>query len=114
MQNYSLVEETDGYVTSQDASNTSPKLLVAGSKNVIIDYQRKVKIRSGYTRIGAANTALTEVRNAWTWHTSTGHERPQRFYDDELEVYLSTVDAVIKDAWFRIKAVLALPKNCVR
>jgi len=98
-----LSEECEGYNTSQEPSNTSPKLLIAGSKNVLIDYQRKVKSRSGYFRLGAAKTAITENRNAWTWDTSTGTHLPQRFYDDELEVYLSTVEGTVIDAWTRIK-----------
>lgn len=103
MTDYSLAEETIGYTTSPDPSNTDKRLLVAGSQNVLIDYQKKVKIRSGYTRLGAANTSLTEIRNAWTWNTSTGGDLSERFYDDELEVYLTTVDTVEINEWTRIK-----------
>jgi hypothetical protein len=104
MKDYSLSEETLGYTTSPESSNTNQRFLVAGSKNVLVDYQKKVKSRSGYTRLGAANTALTNVRNAWTWDTSTGQKFPQRFYDDELEVYLGTVDTTEINAWTRVKA----------
>ena len=100
--NFSLAEETLGYNTAQEVSNTDKRLLVAGSQNVLIDIQKKVKIRSGYFRLGAANTALTEIRNAWTWNTSTTIQLPQRFYDDELEVYLGTVDTVAINAWTRV------------
>jgi len=102
MINYSLAEETLGYVTSQDPSNTDKRYLVAGSKNTVIDYQKKVKIRSGYYRLGSANTSLTEIRNGWTWNTSSGTHLPQRFYDDELEVYLGTIDGTAIDAWTRV------------
>ncbi len=102
--NYALAEETLGYQTSTDPSNTDMRLLVGGSKNVLVDFQKKVKSRSGYTRLGAANTALTEVRNAWTWNSSTGSHLPQRFYDDELEVYLGTVDTFEINAWTRVKS----------
>lgn len=100
---FQLAEETLGYQTSSDPSNTDKRLLVAGSQNVLIDYQRKVVTRGGYTRLGAGNAALTETRNAWTWNTSTGTELPQRFYDDELEAYLSTVDGVAINAYIRIR-----------
>lgn len=102
MINYSLSEETLGYTTNPDPSNTDIRFLVSGSKNVFIDWQKKVKIRSGYSRLGAENTALTHVRNAWTWNTSTGHNFTQRFYDDELEVYLGTIDTYEINAWTRI------------
>jgi len=102
MLNYSLAEETLGYSTSPDVSNTDRRLLIGGSKNVLIDYQKKVKTRSGYTRLGAANTSLTPIRGSWNWDTSTGFKAPIRFYDDELEVYLGTIDGTEIDAWTRI------------
>lgn len=100
---YTLAEETLGYVTSTDPSNTDRRFLVAPSKNVLIDYQRKIIKRSGYTRLGASNSALTPIRNAWTWNTSTTIDLPQRQYDDELEVYLTTVDTQEVNAWVRVK-----------
>jgi len=100
--NFILGEETFGYQTSTDPSNSDRRLLIAGSKNVLIDYQRKVKIRPGYTRLGVANTSITENRNAWTWDTSTGFKVPQKFYDDELEAYLTSVDGIEINAWTRI------------
>src|SRR3990167_8610742 len=117
MKNFSLAEEVLGYVTSQDESNSDFRLLVGGSKNVQIDYQKKVKTRSGYTRLGAGNTALTGNRNAWTWLTSTGHERAMRFYDDELEVYLEDVDGTVVDAWTRVVSSLStteLLRSCIQ
>lgn len=102
MEKLILSEETLGYVTNKDVSNTDKRFLVGGSKNVLIDTQKKVKIRSGYTRLGAANTALNNVRNAWTWETSQGQVYPQRFYDDELEVYLRTIDTYDINAWTRV------------
>lgn len=104
MRDYLLAEETLGYQTSNDPNNSDRRLLIAGSKNVLIDYQKKVNIRPGYTRLGAANPALTPIRNAWTWYTSTGSDLPQRFYDDELEVYLGTIDETVINAWTRIKS----------
>ncbi|GAH38854.1 unnamed protein product, partial [marine sediment metagenome] len=69
--------------------------------------EEKVKTRGGYTRLGAANSSLTPVRSAKTWDNSTGGELPMRMYDDELEVYIGTVDAVTKNAWYRVKASLS-------
>ena len=102
MIDFKLSEESLGYVTSQDVGNTDIRFLVAGSQNVLIDYQLKTKTRSGYSLLGDTNTALTANRNAWTWKTSKGQNYSQRFYDDELEVYLGTVDGVEVNAWKRI------------
>lgn len=117
MTQFKLAEETLGYVTSQDKSNTDFRLLTAGSKNVQIDFQKKVKSRSGYSRLGAANTALTEPRNAWTWHTSTGTKLSMRFYDDELEVYLEEVGGQTIDAWTRVSngwSTTELLRSCIQ
>ena len=104
MVNFSLAEETRGYITSKDPSNLDHRFLVGGSKNVLIDFQKKVKTRSGYTLLGAANQAVLGVRNAWTWFTSTGSRRYCRFYDTNLSVYLGTVDTVILNAWYVIRS----------
>ncbi len=104
MKSFVLAKETLGYSTSPDPSNADFRLLTEGSKNVLIDYQKKIVTRGGYTRLGAANTALTPTRGAVTWNTSTGSERPQRLYDDELEVYLGTVDATVINSWLRVKS----------
>lgn len=103
MENYALAEETLGYVTVEDQTNTDVRHLVTGSQNVLIDVQKKVRSRPGYTRLGASNTALTPVRSAFTWKTSKGGELPLRQYDDELEVYLGTVDGTAINAWTRVK-----------
>lgn len=100
---YFLAEETLGYQTSTDETNADKRLLVTGSQNVLIDRNRKVKHRPGYTRLGAGNASLTPIRNGFTWGTSNGGERPLRFYDDEWEVYLGTVDTVEINAWTRFK-----------
>ena len=113
---YSLAELTYGYQTATDESNTDFRLLVSGSKNVLVDFQKKVKSRSGYSRLGSGNTALTEIRNGWTWNTSTGTKLPMRFYDDELEVYLEEVDGYTIDAWTRVMSGLStteLLRSCI-
>lgn len=94
---FQIIDETLQYATAPEITNTDERFLVSGSKNVLIDRQRKVKTRNGYSRYGAANSALTPIRSAITWNTSTGTELPIRMYDDELEVYTSS-------AWRRILA----------
>lgn len=110
---FSLIDKTLGYVTAEDQTNTKPEYLVVGSQNVLIDRQRKVRIRPGYSRLGAANTALTPVRQAFTWNTSKGSNLPIRCYDDEWEVYLGTLDTTVINAWTRFtssKSTTATPR----
>src|SRR3990167_5178525 len=106
-QKFDTIGEFLGYNTSEEILNTDARNLVSGSQNVIIDGQRKVKTRGGYTRLGAANSALTAVRSAITWSNSSGVDRPLRVYDDELEVYLGTVDTVAVNAWTRVMSGLS-------
>ncbi len=103
MRDFSLISKIAEYNTSFDKSNSPENILVSGSKNVLIDgRQGKVRSRKGYTLYGAGNSALTPVRNGWTWNNSTGKELPLRHYDDELEVYLGTIDGTAVNAWTRI------------
>jgi len=102
MKKYSVVDETLAYVTATDSTNSDERNLVAGSRNVIIDQQRKVRTRNGNTRLGVANSALTGNRNGITWNTSTSTELMLRVYDDELEVYLTTVDSTVLNTFYRV------------
>lgn len=102
MKKYSLVTETLAYVSSTDETNSDERNLVAGSQNVIIDQQRKVRVRNGNTRYGAANTNLTGCRSGVTWNNSTGGEIVLRQYDDELEIDLTTVDGTELNTFYRL------------
>lgn len=113
---YLLAEETLGYVTAVDETNADKRLLATGSKNVLIDRNRKVKTRAGFIRFGAGNASETPVRNGFTWNTSTATELPLRFYDDEWEVYFGTVDGTAINAWTRIVASMStteIPRGAV-
>lgn len=111
MRNFAISEETLGYVTAEDPANTDRRYLVDGSRNMLIDAQRKVITRGGYTRLGAASTDLTTTRNAWTWQTSTGVERAQRTNDGVLQVYLTTVDSTVINAWTTISSAFSTTKK---
>lgn len=99
---FQTIDETTEYVTAENETNTDPRHLVSGSQNVLIDRQRKVRSRNGYSRLGTADTSLNSVRQALTWGTSTGTELLIRVYDDELEVYLETVDGDELNAFYRV------------
>jgi hypothetical protein len=107
MEKYHLTEQTLAYVTAEEATNTQKEYLVAGSQNVIIDRNRKTRIRPGYSRLGVANDTIMPVRNGLTWNTSLNSDLMMRFYDDEWEVYLETVDTVAINAWTRVMSGLS-------
>lgn len=102
MRDFQLTQKILGFQTADDPNNQNPGYLIAGSQNTLIDRQLKVHSRQGYSRLGAANAALTPIRKGMTWNSSTGLELPLRQYDDELEVYLGTIDGVVIDAWTRV------------
>ncbi len=111
MTHFSLSEETFGYLTNDDSSNTDTRYVATGSRNMLIDSQKKIQTRGGYTRLGTANTALITNRNAWTWQTSTGVERAQRCNDGVLEIYLATIDGSVINAWTTITSALSTTKK---
>lgn len=97
---YQVIEETLAYATAEDVTNTDPRYLVAGSRNVLIDRQKKARSRNGFSRLGASSAAQTPPRNAVTWNTSTGTELLLRGPDTKLQLYLATVDGVAVDTWY--------------
>lgn len=100
---FATINETDGYQTVTDPTNTPATMLIAGSQNVLIDQQKKVKSRAGYRRFGVGNAALTPVKyQAPTWNTSSDTEFPMRPYNTVLEAYLGTVDGVAINAYTQI------------
>lgn len=103
---YQTIDEFIGYVTKPDRTNTDDRTLVTGSQNVLINDQDKIETRKGYTRLGAENTSLNPMESSFDWNTSgyqgSGQVWNLRSYDDELEVYLGTVDGVTVDAWTRV------------
>ena len=107
MKNYTLVEKILGYQSASDPTNEDPHYLISGSQNVLVDRQLKVHSRQGYSRLGVANSAETPVRKGLTWNSSTGLELPMRVYDDELEVYLGTIDTLAINAWTRVTSGLS-------
>ena len=102
MKRFSTIDETLAYVTDAEKTNTDPRYLVAGSQNVLIDRQRKVTTRRGFTRLGAGSSNANPIKSKITWHSSTGQKWMLRNYDDELEVWVGTLDGVDINAWHRV------------
>lgn len=103
MRDFKTVNKIREYNTAHDQTKAPAGTLVSGSQNVLIDTRKgKVYSRGGYSRLGVANTALTPVRGSTTWDTSTATSLMVKQYDDELEVYLGTVDGTDLNAWYRV------------
>lgn len=100
--NFSLISEILGYTTAPSKVNVDPRYITAGSKNVLVDRQRKVVIRRGFNRLGAGSTAENPIKNQFSWLSSTGRKWMLRNYDDELEVWVATLDGVEINAWHRV------------
>lgn len=102
MKQFLLTEETLGYVTAENQTNTDERHLVSGSQNVYIDNQRKVRSRYGVSRLGSASSVRKGIKGGLTWENSNGGELPLRVKNGELLVYLGTVDETVIDAWTQI------------
>lgn len=100
---YKTIKEFTGYITKPDKTNAPVKALVTGSQNILIDDQKKLKARKGYSLYGATNGAVNAVESSYDWFNSSGSTINLRSYDDELEFYAGTVDGVIFDAWTRLE-----------
>ena len=99
---FTTTEEFVAYVTAENRVNTDRRFLTAGSKNVLIDRQRKVGIRRGIKRLGAGSVAETPIKQEVIWETSTNQKWKMRFYDDEWEVWISTLDGIVVDTFHRV------------
>lgn len=102
MRDFELTEEVLGYVTAENPTNTDPRHLVGGSRNVLIDQQRKIRTRNGFTRLGVADETIAPIRGGTTWGTSTGTEIMVRSHQDKFEAYFETIDGVEINAWKEI------------
>lgn len=100
---FQTLDETIGYATAPAKQNTDPRYLVAGSKNVLIDRQRKVVIRHGNKRLGAGSSTQNPIKNQQNWKSSNGQEWLMQNHSDELEVFVGSLDGVDINAWHRIK-----------
>lgn len=100
MKKYLLTEETLGYVTAESPTNTDARHLVAGSRNVLVDRQRKVRTRNGHSRLGAASVAQDPIRNAYVWNNSSGIQLMLRGYSSKLALYVDSVEGTSVATWY--------------
>lgn len=100
---FATVEETLAYVTAASKANTDPRYLTEGSKNFLIDRQRKASIRRGTKRLGSGSVVESPPKNDEKWVTSTGREWKVDNVGTNLRVYIDTIDGVTFNDFFNIK-----------
>jgi len=93
---FQLIKNFLGYVTKPDETNTSEKVLVNGSQNVLISDEEKVVTRNGYELLGASNSSLNPIESTFDWNASSGGAINLRSFDDELEIYTTALDAWVR------------------
>lgn len=102
MKKFQLLDKVKGYVSKVDKTNAPEAVLVPDSQNVLINDGEKVATRGGYTIFGAAGSGSAPIESSYDWQTSTNTTLNLRGYDDELEVYVGTVEAIAFNAWERV------------
>src|SRR5258708_7658148 len=83
--NYGLTQGFAGYVSKPEITALSPAYLVKGSRDVLLDFARRVISRNGYTLYNQANTSAGGVKGSYEWETSTGTEFSFRSFDHTLQ-----------------------------
>ncbi|GAG06040.1 unnamed protein product, partial [marine sediment metagenome] len=99
---FQLIETCVGYISKPDKTNAPIRALVNPSQNCLINDEEMVESRPGYSRLGAANVTLYPIESSYDWDTSSNARLTLRGYDDELEVYVGTVNSVVFNSWERV------------
>ncbi len=68
----------DGYVSTDDPTNTAPNVLVRGSQNVYKDLSQQIVNRCGLKRRGAGDPTEDGVITTYEWYDSLGRTIPLR------------------------------------
>ncbi len=82
---FGLMSSFRGYFSKPDVTALAPNCLVAGSKNMVVDYALRIVSRPGYILYNQANTGGGGIVSSYEWETSTGSEFSLRTHDRVLE-----------------------------
>lgn len=99
---FKVTEEFASYVSKPEITDLDPTFLVKGSKNVLIDYAKRVRSRNGFTLFGAANTGGAGIKGSYEWDTSNGPQFPLRSYGQVIEFWWN-------NTWNTLKTGLSTP-----
>lgn len=71
-----------GYISSQDRTNLSPRYMVRGSKNMILERSGTIANRCGLLRRGAIDATATGIKSSFVYRTNSGVTIPLRVTDE--------------------------------
>lgn len=90
--NFNTTKGFKSYVSKPEITDLSPQFLVPGSKNVLIDFAKRIISRNGYTLFGAAASAnSTGIKSSYEWDTSTAKQFPIRVWGVNLQFYWNSI-----------------------
>lgn len=84
MKKYRLIDNFRGYFNKRDITNIASNVLVAPSKNVIINDSEKISTRKGYKIFGVSE-GEGRINYSYDWLTSFGYEINLRVKDKDLQ-----------------------------
>jgi len=98
---FQIINRFKGYNTREDQTNLSAEFMVDGSQNVLLTKEGKISTRNGYELLGSSSTDTNAIESGFRWIATDGTEILGRSYDDELEVYTSSIGAWtrLSDSW---------------
>lgn len=82
---FKVTKGFESYVAKPEVTDLAPTFLTAPSRNVLIDYAKRVISRNGYSLYRQANSGDTGIKGSYEWDTSTGQQYSLRAYDKYLE-----------------------------
>lgn len=82
---FKVTKGFESYVAKPEVTDLKPTFLVKPSRNMLIDYAKRVISRNGYTLYRQANTGGKGIKGSYEWDTSTGQQFSMRSYGQYLE-----------------------------
>lgn len=92
--NFTMIDNhASGFMTKRDRSQLPPGAMRSGSQNITITDGDRIGVRRGSLLFGAANSAITPIRNAFTHRRRDGVEVQVRTYSTLVEYFHPDTDA---------------------
>ena len=100
MKYFKITKSFNGYANKIDRTKLPVNFLVEGSQNVLSTDGENIKIREGYTLLGASSTTTEPIESSYDWETHNGVSRNIRVYDDGTND--GTLEVLYESSWIEI------------